>query len=116
MNEIRPSPSLKKVNIQQNQEHAALPLGSLMVLDSAQLIRSTCCLNDNLSMAGGSNSGSLLKKDPVTNRKTCPSQVRPVRPLRCSAYSINLNMSYLSEKNFKSTNRTPSIPETWRPR
>lgn len=37
-----------------NKEPPEIPLGSLIALDPAQHIMSTCCLNDSLNIAGNS--------------------------------------------------------------
>lgn len=50
------APQFNKKNCHQEN---TIPVGSLIALDSVEQIRSTCCLNDNLSISGRSKSSKL---------------------------------------------------------
>lgn len=62
-----------------------LQIGSLIALDSALVISSTCFLSEKSCICGISLFGKLWYTSRVTRRTTVPSHVRPVLPFRCSA-------------------------------
>lgn len=78
----------------ERERESSLPFGSLIALDSAQLVRSTCCLNDNFKIDGASNFSNWPKNGSVTSRYTSPSQVRPVLPRLCSAYHATQRLNF----------------------